>query len=287
MKPKQQKALGRGLNALLSNESATLIDKEDNQNLIKIVNINEVEPNLNQPRKAFDDNELEELKLSILAHGILQPIIVRQGKNNKYEIVAGERRYRAARLAELNQIPIIVRKFSEQETLEIALIENIQRQELNPMELALAYKNLMDTFNLSQEEVAQKMGKSRSSVANSVRLLKLPPYVQDKLRTNQLTFGHAKALLSLNDVEMQNKVANLIIEKQLSVREVEKYIQSIIHPTQPKKEKIPNPFYKEIQENLQRLLGTKVTISKNNKKGKIEIEYYSDDELEQLLQRFR
>lgn len=279
---KQQRALGRGLNALLSNEAMNIADRQD---AVKMVNINEVEPNSEQPRKNFNEEELEELRQSILSHGIIQPIIVRHGKNHKYEIVAGERRYRAARLAHLTEIPILIRQFTDQETLEIALIENIQRQELNPMELAVAYQHLMDTFQLSQEEVALKVGKSRPAIANLIRLLKLSPYVQEKLRegNKKFTFGHARALLALDDAELQKKLTDLILEKQMSVREVEKYIQTLTAEKKLKEELTYNP-YKEIQENLQKLLGTKVTISKGQKKGKIEIEYYSDEELERIIQ---
>lgn len=279
---KQQRALGRGLNALLSNEAMNIADHQD---AVKMVNINEVEPNLEQPRKSFNEEELEELRQSILSHGIIQPIIVRQGKNQKYEIVAGERRYRAARLAHLTEIPILIRQFTDQETLEIALIENIQRQELNPMELAFAYQNLIDTFQLSQEEVASKVGKSRSAIANLIRLLKLSPYVQEKLRegNKKFTFGHARALLAIEDATLQREITDLILEKQMSVREVEKYIQALSAQKKLKEDTPYNPFYKEIQENLQRLLGTKVTISKGQKKGKIEIEYYSDEELERII----
>ncbi|MBQ8998999.1 MAG: ParB/RepB/Spo0J family partition protein [Clostridium sp.] len=281
---KQQRGLGRGLNALLSDELiAATNDKEE---IIKVVDINEIEPNFGQPRKNFDEEELKELSASILEHGILQPLIVRE-KNNKYEIVAGERRYRAARMAKVTQIPIIIKAFSDQQSLEIALVENIQRADLNAMELACAYSLLMERFDLTQEEVADKVGKSRPSVANIMRLLNLTPYVQEKLRSDEISFGHARALLGLKDIETQKKVTDLIIEKSLSVRETEKYVQVLLSDkTQNKGEnKVKsNPFYREIQENLQKILGTKVIISKGAKKGKIEIEYYSDEELARIIQ---
>ena len=281
MKP--QRGLGRGLNALLSDEALTVAT--EGETIVKIVDINEVEPNFEQPRKKFNEIELQELSQSILEHGIIQPLIVRE-KEGKYEIVAGERRYRAARLANINEIPIIIKTFSEQQTLEVALVENIQREDLNPMELASAYSLLMDRFDLSQEQVADKVGKSRPSVANIMRLLKLNPYVQEKLREGDITFGHARALLAVKDLVVQKNLADIIIDKALTVRETEKYIQELAN----KKKKIKdektayNPFYREIQEDLQKLFGTKVSISKGAKKGKIEIEYYSDEELSRILQ---
>lgn len=282
---KQQRGLGRGLNALLSDE--VLNGTEEKQDVIKKIDINDIEPNKKQPRKNFDEEELNDLSKSILEHGIIQPLVVRE-INGKYEIVAGERRYRAARLAGINEIPVIVKNFSDQQTLEVALVENIQREDLNPMELACAYSLLMERFDLNQEEVADKVGKSRPSVANILRLLKLHPYVQEKLRENEITFGHARALLSVKESKVQKELTDMIVEKQLSVRDVEKYIQMLSKKADESKEKgekqAYNPFYREIQENLQKLFGTKVSISKGSKKGKIEIEYYSDDELERIIQ---
>lgn len=282
---KQQRGLGRGLNALLSDE--VLSATEDKEDVIKQIDINDIEPNKKQPRKNFDEDELNDLSKSILEHGILQPLVVRE-VNGKYEIVAGERRYRAARLAGLNEIPVIIKNFSDQQTLEVALVENIQREDLNPMELACAYSLLMERFDLNQEQVADKVGKSRPSVANMLRLLKLNPYVQEKLRENEITFGHARALLSIKESKLQKQLTDMIVEKQLSVRDVEKYIQMLDKKAEQDKNKgekeINTLFYREIQENLQKLFGTKVSISKGNKKGKIEIEYYSDDELERIIQ---
>lgn len=281
MKP--QRGLGRGLNALLSDEALTAAT--EGETIVKIVDINEVEPNFGQPRKKFDEIELQELSKSILEHGIIQPLIVRE-KEGKYEIVAGERRYRAARLANINEIPIIIKTFSEQQTLEVALVENIQREDLNPMELASAYSLLMDRFDLNQEQVADKVGKSRPSVANIMRLLKLNPYVQEKLREGEITFGHARALLAVKDLTVQKHLADIIIGKDLTVRETEKYIQDLANKKKNEKDGKPayNPFYREIQEDLQKLFGTKVSISKGAKKGKIEIEYYSDEELSRILE---
>ena len=265
---KQQRGLGRGLNALLSDE--VLSATEDKEDVIKQIDINDIEPNKKQPRKNFDEEELNDLSKSILEHGILQPLVVRE-VNGKYEIVAGERRYRAARLAGLNEIPVIIKNFSDQQTLEVALVENIQREDLNPMELACAYSLLMERFDLNQEQVADKVGKSRPSVANMLRLLKLNPYVQEKLRENEITFGHARALLSIKESKLQKQLTDMIVEKQLSVRDVEKYIQMLDKKAEQDKNKgekeINTLFYREIQENLQKLFGTSIYF-KRKQKGK-------------------
>lgn len=281
MKP--QRGLGRGLNALLSDEALNVANS--GEAVVKLVDINDVEPNFGQPRKDFSEAELQELSKSILEHGIIQPLIVRE-KGEKYEIVAGERRYRAARIAGINEIPIIIKVFSDQQTLEVALIENIQREDLNPMELANAYSLLMERFDLSQEEVADKVGKSRPTVSNIMRLLKLGPYAQEKLREGLITIGHAKVLLTVKDAQVQKELVERIMDQVLTVRELEKYIEELEKNKSKKNQKKPesNPFYREIQENLQKILGTKVSISKGTKKGKIEIEYYSDEQLTRIIE---
>ncbi|NLI88927.1 MAG: ParB/RepB/Spo0J family partition protein [Epulopiscium sp.] len=273
-----QRGLGKGLSALLSD---VVTNEEDDQ--VREIAIIDIEPNPWQPRKTFSESHIKELSESIAIHGVIQPIIL-QENGTKYTIIAGERRWRAARLAGLSVIPAIIRSFSEQETLEIALIENIQREDLNTIELAQAYEYLVEEFSLTQEEVANKVGKSRSSVANIMRLLNLSSYVQEKLSDNAISYGHARAILAISDEKLQEEVTDEIIASQLSVRETEKLIQKL---NEPKKEKIEkpeqSPFYKELQEGLQNALGTKVQISQGKKKGKIEIEYYSEDELERII----
>ncbi|MGL4799631.1 MAG: ParB/RepB/Spo0J family partition protein [Cellulosilyticaceae bacterium] len=279
------KGLGKGLNALLSEEALSV----QTESGIKVVSISDVEPNAEQPRKEFRPEELFELSISIKEYGILQPILVRQ-RGDKYEIIAGERRYRAARLAKLTEVPVIIKDFSDQETLEVSIVENIQRENLNPMELANGYSLLIERFGYNQERLAEKLGKSRPLVANILRLLQLSPYAQQKLRENEITFGHARAILAIKTGEGQREIIDLIVEKELSVRETEKYVQALVETTK-KKEETPvddnSIFLREIQENLQLKLGTKVMISQGKKKGKIEIEYYSQEELERLIEIFQ
>ncbi|HHX60496.1 MAG TPA: ParB/RepB/Spo0J family partition protein [Epulopiscium sp.] len=274
----KQRGLGKGLSALLSD---VIVNEEGVQ--IRDIPIIDIEPNPWQPRKVFNEINIKELSESISIHGVIQPIIV-QENGTKYTIIAGERRWRAARVAGLTEIPAIVRLFSHQESLEIALIENIQRQDLNTIELACAYQYLGDQFSLTQEEISNKVGKSRSSVANIMRLLKLSPYVQEKVSDGAISYGHARAILGIEDEKGQCEITDEVIASQLSVRETEKLIQKLSE-IKEEKEKIPvnNPFYKEIQEGLQHILGTKVHITQGKKKGKIEIEYYSEDELERII----
>lgn len=273
-----QRGLGKGLSALLSD---VVTNEEDDQ--VREIAIIDIEPNPWQPRKTFSESHIKELSESIAIHGVIQPIIL-QENGTKYTIIAGERRWRAARLAGLSVMPAIIRSFSEQETLEIALIENIQREDLNTIELAQAYEYLVDEFSLTQKEVANKVGKSRSSVANIMRLLNLSAYVQEKLSDNAISYGHARAILAINDEKLQEEITDEIIASQLSVRETEKLIQKLSEPKKDKVEKPEqSPFYRELQEGLQNALGTKVQISQGKKKGKIEIEYYSEDELERII----
>lgn len=290
----KKSGLGKGLDTLIPSggyKKATVPSRQDNV-LEKIVTkeeisvkITEVEPNRDQPRKNFDEDALLELADSIKQFGIIQPLIV-QKKGEYYEIIAGERRWRAAKLAGLKEVPVIIKKYTEQERVEIALIENIQREDLNPIEEAQAFKRLLNEFSLKQDELAERVSKSRTAVTNSMRLLKLDERVQQMLVDEKISTGHARTLLALEDQEVQYNLANKIFDENLSVRETERMIKALL---KQKKEKIvpkvENEFiYKGIEEKIKMILGTKVTVNhKNNNKGRIEIEYYSNDELERIM----
>ena len=248
--------------------------------------INQIEPNREQPRKKFDEQALEELADSIRQFGILQPLIV-QEKEKYYEIIAGERRWRAAKLVGLKEIPVVIRKMSEQEMVEISLIENIQRENLNPIEEAAAYKRLLEEFHLTQEEIAERVAKSRTAVTNSMRLLKLDERVQQMVVDEMLSTGHARALLAIEDPDLQFQSANKIYNERLSVREVEKLVKNIGKEKSSKKEKDlqQEAVFQDLEEKMKVSLGTKVSINrKDDKKGRIEIEYYSMEELERLME---
>lgn len=251
-----------------------------------MVKISNVEPNRDQPRKQFDEDALLELSESIKQYGVLQPLLV-SDKKDYYEIIAGERRWRAAKLAGLKEVPVIVKEFSAQELVEISLIENIQREDLNPVEEAMAYKRLMDEFHLKQDEIADRVGKSRTAVTNSMRLLKLSAKVQQMLIDEMITAGHARAILAISDKEKQETVAMRVFDEKLSVRETEKLVKEIKNPKKPKEKKaVENEFvYKDLENRMKEVMGTKVSIaSKSNGKGKIEIEYYSEKELERMFE---
>lgn len=291
-----KKGLGKGLDSLIPTidaEELSIKPAKKNNNIEKIdgvftVKINSVEPNRNQPRKTFNEDALTELSESIKQYGIIQPIVV-QKKNDYYEIIAGERRWRAAKQAGLKEVPVIIKDYSDQETVEIALIENIQREELNPIEEALAYKRLLTEFNLKQDQVAERVSKSRTAVTNSMRLLKLTDEVQQMVIEDLISSGHARALLPIEDNELQIQLATRIMDEKLSVRETEKLVKSILNKKpEKKKEMVENAFvYEEIENKIKEIVGTKVKVNhKPNGKGKIEIEYYSDKELERLLDLF-
>lgn len=290
--------LGKGLDSLMPNKVNTkqlnegISSGETEKEPVKTVKISLVEPNRDQPRKKFSEESLAELADSIKQYGIIQPLIV-QDKKDYYEIIAGERRWRAAKIAGLKEIPIIVRDISQQEVMEISLIENIQRENLNPIEEALAYKRLLEEFNLKQEEVAKRVSKSRTAVTNSMRLLKLTEDVQQMVIDEKLTMGHARCLISVEDPELQKKIALEIIDRNLSVRETEKLMKKLqkmqeAADEEEKKEKEDmalTAIYENIAEQMKTILGTKVEIRRKDRdKGKIEIEYYSQDELDRLLQ---
>ncbi|MDE5819477.1 MAG: ParB/RepB/Spo0J family partition protein [Lachnospiraceae bacterium] len=291
------KRLGKGLDALIPSglgvdtkpkaEAAETKKEEQESSSETLVKITMVEPNRDQPRKNFDEDALQELADSIKQFGLLQPILVQQ-RDGYYEIVAGERRWRAAKLAGLKEVPVIIRNLTEQEIVEISLIENIQRENLNPIEEAQAYKKLLTEFNLKQDEVAERVSKSRAAVTNSMRLLKLSDEVQQMVISDMISTGHARALLAIEDANEQYALAQRIFDEKLSVRDIEKLVKSIGKPAKEKKEKEKNEsleaVYQDIQEKLKQRLGTKVAVSgKGDGAGKIEIEFYSHDDLERIL----
>ncbi|WP_435619808.1 ParB/RepB/Spo0J family partition protein [Thermoanaerobacterium thermosulfurigenes] len=271
-----KRGLGRGLQALIPE-----IDEESAKG-VEYIKISDIEPNQFQPRKHFDDESLKELSDSIKEHGIIQPIIVRRNDFG-YQIVAGERRWRAAKLAGLKEVPAIVKDFDDQKVMEIALIENLQREDLNPIDEAKAYKSLMEQFNLTQEEISKRVGKSRSSIANSIRLLNLDEEVQNMLMEGKITTGHAKVILALQDAEKQNMIAKKIVDKNLNVRDTENLIKEVTS-SKKKKRKESDAYIKEIEDNFCRFFGTKVKIIHGKNKGKILIEYYSEEDLSRLTE---
>lgn len=251
--------------------------------------ISMIEPNREQPRKKFDEDALQELSESIKQYGILQPLLV-SDKKDYYEIVAGERRWRAAKMAGLKEVPVVVKEFSTQEIVEISLIENIQREDLNPVEEAMAYKRLIDEFHLKQDEIAERVSKSRTAVTNSMRLLKLDSRVQQMMVDEMISAGHARAILAIFDPEQQYNAAMKVFDEKLSVRETEKLVKSILTPTK-KKPVVSNPtedaIYESLEEKMKGITGTRVFIHrKKNNKGKIEIEYYSRDDLDRIIDLF-
>lgn len=289
----KRKGLGKGLDSLIpENKSVKPAAKpEKAEETVKtgeqMLKINQVEPNREQPRKHFEEDALLELADSIKQYGVLQPLLVRKRKDY-YEIIAGERRWRAAKLAGVKEVPVIIKEYTEQQAVEIALIENIQRENLNPIEEAMAFKKLLTEFNLKQDEVAERVSKSRTAVTNSMRLLKLGEKVQQMIIDDMITTGHARALLAIDDEEQQYLLATKIFDEKISVRETEKLIKSLKNPKKQVKvvKTVENAFvYDDLAEKMKRVLGTKVSISpKGNGKGKIEIEYYSDDELERMFE---
>ncbi len=300
MAPKR--GLGRGLDNLIptdettkkSTTKSTATTKTEIKEVIKKVeqtlNINVIEPNKEQPRKHFDEDALAELADSIKQYGIIQPLVVVKRKGY-YELIAGERRWRAARLAGLKEVPVVIKDYSDQEVVEIALIENIQRQDLNPIEEALAYERLIQEFNLTQDQVAEKVSKSRPTISNSLRLLKLCTEVQQMLIDDMLTMGHVRALITIEAAELQYEAAMYIFDKKLNVRETEAYVKKLLSKKKDAQTEDASKtedlsfLYKEMEERLKSSLGTKTTIkAKNPNKGKIEIEYYSQDDLDRITQ---
>lgn len=298
----KRNGLGKGLDSLIPNKSDKLAksDTKKNNNETKtsaakkvteepktseiLLKINQVEPNRDQPRKEFDEDALLELADSIKQFGILQPLLV-QKKKDYYEIIAGERRWRAAKLAGLKEVPVVIKSYTNQEVVEISLIENIQRENLNPIEEAMAFKRLLDEFHLKQDEVAERVSKSRTAVTNSMRLLKLSDRVKQMIIDDMISTGHARALLAIDDEEQQYLLATKIFDEKLSVRETEKLVKSLKNPKKEVKKVTPEHqfIYNDIAEKMKTIMGTKVNINaKANGKGKIEIEYYSEEELERI-----
>lgn len=286
------RGLGKGLDALIPNiavenkNNNAANGKTEEKEPETIVKITKIEPNREQPRKNFDEEALQELADSIKQFGLLQPILV-QDRNTYYEIIAGERRWRAAKLAGLKEVPVIIRNYTEQEIVEISLIENIQREDLNPIEEAQAFKRLLTEFNLKQEEVAERVSKSRTAVTNSMRLLKLCDEVQQMIVDDTISTGHARALITIEDPEQQYSIAKKIADEKLSVRDVEKLVKNLNKPGKAKKETTEDKgldiIYQDVEEKLKRALGTKVSISsKENGAGKIEIEFYTHDDLDRI-----
>lgn len=305
----KKSGLGRGLDALfpektvqskpktvktVKEEKKVAVDtkkssQQETSNGERMMKISMIEPNREQPRKKFDEDALQELSESIKQYGILQPLLV-SDKKDYYEIVAGERRWRAAKMAGLKEVPVVVKEFSTQEIVEISLIENIQREDLNPVEEAMAYKRLIDEFHLKQDEIAERVSKSRTAVTNSMRLLKLDSRVQQMMVDEMISTGHARAILAISDPEQQYNAAMKVFDEKLSVRETEKLVKSILTPTK-KKPVVSNPtedaIYESLEEKMKGITGTRVFIHrKKNNKGKIEIEYYSRDDLDRIIDLF-
>lgn len=264
-------------------------NQHENSNGERMIKISLIEPNRDQPRKKFDEDALQELSESIKQYGILQPLLV-SDKKDYYEIVAGERRWRAAKMVGLKEVPVVIKEFSTQEIVEISLIENIQREDLNPVEEAMAYKRLMDEFHLKQDEIAERVSKSRTAVTNSMRLLKLDSRVQQMMVDEMISAGHARAILAIADTEKQYNVAMKVFDEKLSVRETEKLVKNVLMPTKKKKtvsDSTEDAIYESLEEKMKNITGTRVFIHrKKNNKGKIEIEYYSRDDLDRIIDLF-
>ena len=292
---KMARGLGKGIDVLIPEvkHSTGKDEKKVVKEVLKETNeidINKVEPNENQPRKEFNEDALQELADSIKQHGLIEPIIVQEGKKGFYQIIAGERRWRAAKLAGLKEVPVVVRELSTQEIVEISLIENIQREDLNPVEEAMAYKRLIDEFHMKQDEIAERVSKSRTAVTNSMRLLKLDVRVQQMMVDEMISAGHARAILAIENPEKQYTTAMKVFDEKLSVRETEKLVKTVLTP-QKRKDKVTNPaedaIYESLEEKMKGITGTRVFIHrKKNNKGKIEIEYYSRDDLDRIIDLF-
>ena len=278
---KRTNRLGRGLSALIPDINGE-IDKKD----ITTIELKNIYPNQDQPRRVFDEEKIKILSESIKNYGVLQPIVLKPDDKGKYMIIAGERRYRASKLARKSDIPAVIKDIPMKDIMEIALIENLQREELNPIEEALAYRSLIKNYEVTQEEISEAVGKSRPHITNTLRLLNLPQKIMDMIDQGQITAGHGKALLRVNDENLQLELANKVIAEELSVRATEALAKKICEDNikeVPKKTKEKDVFIVDVEEKLRNIFGTKVNISKGKKKGKIEIEYYNEDDLNNIV----
>lgn len=275
-----QKGLGKGLGALMGD----FMDEPVSKSPYQLIPVYKIEPNPDQPRRDFDEGELQALADSIATHGVVQPLTVRESSNGYYQIIAGERRWRAARLAELREIPAVIIEADDRKTMELALIENLQRQDLNPVEEALGYSRLMESYGLTQEETAKRVGKSRPAVANALRLLNLSPKVLDMLRSNQLSAGHARAVLSLKNEKLQEQAAQKIAALDLSVRQAELLCKNMEKAPAPvKAPTLAVDYVAECEKNLSKQLGRGVKIINGKRKGRFELEFYGQEDLQKLL----
>ena len=281
-----KKGLGKGLDSMIPEKKTKAEMKEAQDKSLAEIKISEIDPNMGQPRKKFDEDELLELAESIKIHGVIQPIILTK-RGKRYEIIAGERRWRASKLAGLVKIPAVIREYTDKEIMEVSLIENIQRQDLNPIEEALAFKNLIDEYKMKQDDLAERVSKSRSAITNALRLLKLDDKVKAMLAEGLISTGHARALLAVEDKNKQQILATKIFDEKLSVRETEKLVKQIPENKEPKKEEKSSEklIYKKLEDSLKSIIGSKVSIKgRDNGKGKIEIDYYSIEELDRITE---
>ena len=275
-----KRGLGRGLSTMISDAGSTV-----DENVVSSLNIIDVEPNKDQPRKTFDKEKLDALTSSISEIGVILPIIVTKQPTGRYQIIAGERRWRAAKAAGLKTIPAIIKDYEDKEAAEVALIENLQREDLNPIEEAKGYKSLIDGFSMTQEEISRRVGKSRSAITNSLRILNLPDEIIKYVISGEISQGHGRALLSVSDDKLKIEIAKKIIKEGLNVRQVENLVKNLGNNKKPKSKKVSqlDIEIKSIEEKISKSLSTKVTIKHGQKKGKIEIEYYGNDDLDRIL----
>ena len=280
----KKSGLGRGFDAIMFDNSVEELSTSAGAVKVKLTDI---EPNRDQPRKHFDEEALAELSESILKHGVLQPLLVRPMLDGSYQLVAGERRWRASRMAGLTEVPVVIKELTDAQVAELALVENVQREDLNPLEEANGYKELSEKYGYTQEEISEIVGRSRSAVANALRLLALPEEIQDMVMKGELSAGHAKAILTASDKDYQIELAKLVIKEDLSVRTTERLARKSTSDVKTgKKAKKRNPYYDEVELALSDVLGRQVKVTKSSKKGSLEIEFFDDDDLKKLLKIF-